>query len=205
MEDNLPSKKGRKPYEYHEEVGDIICEELAKGKSLTRIRKERPEVPSLALIYRWLENNVIFREKYTKARELQAHHYLDEILDIANNAVADIREAKHGPEINKPVILRAKLQIDTYKWVMGKLNGKYSDKQVVEHIGDSSGVNIHVDASRRESREEYEKRINSIETNTNGSSEPLVSNSEPALSTQAHAQITSSTEESTSEGESGEE
>ncbi len=70
---------------------------------------------------RWLNNeeNDGFRDQYARAREFQADALFDEILYFADNST---------PES----VQQACLQIDTLKWMAGKLRPKkYGDK--IEH------------------------------------------------------------------------
>jgi hypothetical protein len=91
------------------------------------------------MIYRWLENNPIFREQYARAREKQADHFLDEIRDIANDGRNDwevIESERTGQErivLNAESVQRSRLRVDTLKWCMSKLAPKkYGDKMEVD-------------------------------------------------------------------------
>ncbi len=110
------------PEGYGQDTADLICEMLADGKSLRAMCRDEG-MPSTSTVCKWLARNSEFAEQYTRARELQADALFDDCLAIADNehdkAARDAQERR--------------LQIDTRKWMAGKLKGKYSDK--VKHVG----------------------------------------------------------------------
>ncbi len=106
-----------------------ICQELMKGKTLTKISEEE-DMPSLPSIYSWLnpyhpQHHPEFLEAYKIAREVQAEVFADEIIDIS-----DIIDADDPNAIDDQVrIARAKLRTDNRKWMASKIYPKkYSDK-----------------------------------------------------------------------------
>jgi hypothetical protein len=116
--------RGR-PTSYTEEVADSLCEHIALGMSLRSFcaLDGSPRVPT---VYRWLQSNPEFRERYARAREDQAETHADEIVSIA-----DLAE-----DVNK-----ARLQIDARKWVAAKLKPKkYGETQKIEHTGADGGA-----------------------------------------------------------------
>lgn len=130
-----------RPSAYTPELAEIICARLAGGESLKSIGQEEA-MPSERSVYRWLANpeNVEFRQKYACARESQAEAFLEEIIEIADNATDDVQllgldnsESDDGRAVIKhSAIQRARLQVDTRKWAMSKLAAKkYGDKTVV--------------------------------------------------------------------------
>lgn len=112
------AKKTGRPSVYTDEIASRIFSELADGKSLRAIC-EPDDMPSRETVRRWLRDDEGFRGQYTRAREEQADHYADEIMEIADTATdANI----------------AKLRIDARKWVASKLKSKaYGDKITNEH------------------------------------------------------------------------
>ncbi len=99
-----------------------ICDKLAEGKSLRAICREMGK-PESSVRY-WLHKNADAFAQYAGARELQADVLFDECLALADNT----HEGFIGNDVNE-----RRLQIDTRKWMAGKLRGKYSDKLVVEN------------------------------------------------------------------------
>ena len=88
---------------------------IAKGRSVASVCSD-DDMPHRATIYEWLAQNRDFSDRYARASEQRADQYFDEMLDIADNALPE--------EVQK-----AKLQIDTRKWVLARMNPiKYGDR-----------------------------------------------------------------------------
>ena len=103
---------------YTSELADEICEEIAKGGALYLMCQEKENWPDESTIYRWIDANDDFREKYARARERQADRRNEEIIVIADTAT----------DANL-----ARLQIDARKWQASKLAPKkYGDRTQVD-------------------------------------------------------------------------
>lgn len=104
---------------------DTICERIAKGESLVAICLDA-KMPNYSTVTRWLakDEGGDDRTKYALAREAQADYMADVML----------AEARCGGEDD---VQRARLIVDTMKWVAAKLKPKrYGDKLDVKHSGD---------------------------------------------------------------------
>jgi len=115
------AKRGR-PTLYNDAVTNEICSRLSSGDSLITICKDK-HMPVIETVRTWLgqEDKQDFTVRYARARQEQADHYADEMLAIARDE----------PDVN-----RARLQIDTRKWIASKLKPKkYGDKITQEHTG----------------------------------------------------------------------
>src|SRR5258708_26895403 len=77
-----PAKMGR-PTKYNPDLATRFCEEIVRGASVNELCA-REEFPSDCTIYRWFHENEDFREKYLRARELQADFLADEVIPVAN-------------------------------------------------------------------------------------------------------------------------
>jgi hypothetical protein len=123
-----------RPSEYSQDIADEICERLIEGESLRSICL-KDEMPSKATVCRWLASNEAFRDQYAHAREFQADTLFDESLDIADERNNDLTQ----PDL----VQRARLRIDTRKWMAGKLRPKkYGEKVLNEHSGpDGAPIN----------------------------------------------------------------
>lgn len=111
------------PDGYSQDTADAICERLADGHSLRAICAE-DDMPSTSTVCKWLAKDSEFAEQYARARELQADALFDDCLNIADKGAKALEDAADR-----------RLQIDTRKWMAGKLKGKYSDKTKHEHSG----------------------------------------------------------------------
>ena len=126
---------------YTPELGRSICTRIAKGESVITITSE-DGMPCEATIYNWLQKHPDFLEEYTRARESQAEHYLDEIIQIADDCTDDVEKimTKEGEDhrIKQSAIARARLQVDTRKWAMSKLAPKkYGDRMALAGDADA--------------------------------------------------------------------
>lgn len=73
---------------------------------------------------RWLAEHEEFRDQYARAHEQQADRLLRKCLEIADNKAVDVVRSKdeNGKEVvrvDHENIQRARLRIDTRKWMLG--------------------------------------------------------------------------------------
>ena len=134
----LEPKRGR-PSEYTEAIADIICGRLALGESLRAICADA-DVPHIATVMRWIDKNAEFRERYARARELQAEYLIDEIIEIADTPKVGIKTVSKvtGIETTEAdMIEHRRLQVDARKWAAAKLYPKkYGEKTETTLKGD---------------------------------------------------------------------
>lgn len=118
------SNAGR-PTIYSEELIERICEQISNGKSLRAVCRAK-DMPSMSTVMVWLGENDKFSEQYRKATEQREDFHFEEMMEIADKVLPESAE-----------VAKAKLQIDTRKWVLSRMNPKkYGDKQQMEHSGD---------------------------------------------------------------------
>tara|TARA_R110000824_G_scaffold359628_2_gene547217 strand:+ start:380 stop:766 length:387 start_codon:yes stop_codon:yes gene_type:complete len=118
-----------KPMPYNEAVGDMICEQLAEGKSLVKILK-KPKMPSYSTVMKWLRLNDDFAQNYARAREDSADNDFDNVRDIGDQ----VRQGLLDPAA-------ARVAIDALKWTAGKMKPKkYGDKLDLDVKGSFSVV-----------------------------------------------------------------
>ena len=134
---------GRPPIEWTAELENSILNRIAHGESVRRICID-PQMPASSSIYEHLIESKAFAEQYARAREAQMEAMSDEILDIADDTSRDTKTIQRGDlEIeveNSEWINRCKLQVDTRKWLMGKLAPKkYGERITQEHTGADGG------------------------------------------------------------------
>jgi hypothetical protein len=111
---------------YDPAVAELICAEIAVGKSLYKIAMEHACVPSLQTVYHWTRVFPEFSLMYTRAREDQQSYYVDQLVAISDdNSI---------PSDQKRVM------VDTRKWLASKLNRTtYGDVNKTEHTGPGGG------------------------------------------------------------------
>ena len=94
---------------------------------------------------RWLAKHSEFREQYRAAREAQSEIHQEEILEISDNCTDDVQllmgdeEQTELGRINHSAIARAKLQIDTRKWIMSKMVPKKYGEKLQQMHSDPDG------------------------------------------------------------------
>ncbi len=106
-----------------------ICEAISSGKSV-RAACNDVEILNRSTFNRWLKEDEggELRDQYARAKQDHADAIFDECIDIADNHKSDVH--------------RARLMIDTRKWMAGKIKPKvYSDKLDLKVEGDIT-VNI---------------------------------------------------------------
>lgn len=130
---------------FSNDVFDTICERIAKGESLRKITLD-DDMPSATAVDKWLvkddtEGDGKLVVQYARARERQADHYVEEIVDIADETSHDKYVDEQGNErTNSEVVQRSRLRIDARKWVAGKMRPKkYGEKIIQEHTDTDGG------------------------------------------------------------------
>jgi hypothetical protein len=84
-------------------------------------------------VLRWLQDNSGFRDRYAQAREQLVDWYAEEILRIAFDDSGDLILNGDRPIAGHHVVQRARLKVDTVKWIMAKLHpGRYGDRPALE-------------------------------------------------------------------------
>jgi hypothetical protein len=129
-----------RPSDYSAEITATICERLGLGESLRQIC-EGADMPGKSTVMRWLHDHAEFRDQYARAREAQAEHWAEEIIQISDDGANDTYKDDDGHErTNNDVIARSRLRVDTRKWLMARMAPKkYGDKITQEHTGNDGG------------------------------------------------------------------
>jgi hypothetical protein len=122
-----PKKMGR-PSSYTFEVSEAICEQMAGGKGLRAICAQEG-MPDRHTVLKWLNERPEFVTRYAQAREALMDWYSEEIRRIAFDDSGDLIIDGDRVMSGHHVVQRARLKVDTVKWIMAKLHpGKYGDK-----------------------------------------------------------------------------
>jgi terminase small subunit-like protein len=132
----MKNKTGR-PSKLTLEIREEICLRIAEGESLRKILESDPKrFPTKKYVLKALETDKDFRTQYARAREYQADHYADEILEIADDGSRDYTKDSEGRlVVDHDHIQRARLRIEARKWTAAKLKPKkYGDR--ITHAGD---------------------------------------------------------------------
>src|SRR5215831_3625410 len=137
-----PGKPTGRPSSYSEAAANEICQRMTTGQGLLRICAD-DHMPDRATVYRWLEANDGFRDRYVRAREALMDFYAEQILVIAFDESGDIvvDQAPDGrlkTVANHAKVQRDRLKVDSLKWIASRLFPKrYGDK--MELLGQDGG------------------------------------------------------------------
>lgn len=134
----MQSKRGR-PTRYSAAIGQEICDAIASSsKGTKRLCEDNSHWPCQDTLFTWLKKYPEFSEQYAQAKICQIELLVDEILEISDDASQDQYVNELGVLVpNSPAINRARLKVDTRKWLASKLVPKvYGNKIDIE--GDNS-------------------------------------------------------------------
>lgn len=125
-----------KASKFSDEQAEAICDLLAEGWSLTEVCK-LPGMPSEAVVRLWILQDDGGKADgmaayYTRARQVQALGWADDLIEIADDARNDWMERNDpdnpGWQANHEHINRSKLRIDTRRFLLAKMLPKvYGD------------------------------------------------------------------------------
>lgn len=122
-----PTPKIGRPTALTDELADRLCEEIATGRSVTQICKEK-WAPDKTTFYRWCYRHEDFRHQYARAKNLAQEMAAEEIWEIASEATND-------------TVNVARLQVDTKKWIASKLLPKrYGEKSQLDHVSSDGSM-----------------------------------------------------------------
>jgi hypothetical protein len=115
-----------RPCTFNPITAERVCQRLAAGESLSRICDDE-DMPAKSTVTGWvLADHEGFAAQYARAREAQAEHYAEEIVQIADTE-GDSAKARN--------------RIDARKWTASKLLPKrYGDRVELEHSGSIQSV-----------------------------------------------------------------
>lgn len=121
-----------RPSSFSPDVAEEICTRMAEGKGLRQICALN-DMPERRTVLRWLESSSDFRHQYARAREALMDWYSEEILKIAFDDAGDVFIDGEKVVNDHARVQRARLKVDTLKWIMSKLAPRrYGDNPVEE-------------------------------------------------------------------------
>jgi hypothetical protein len=134
VDDEPPVKRrpGR-PCEYSGERTDYICADLAKGRSLHSILQE-PGQPDRTTIVDWLVKFPEFSAKYAHSKEVGYDAFAERMLARATDVPPELANSR-------------RLEVDTGKWLLGKMCRRYNDKvDIRQEISGPGGQSLALQA-----------------------------------------------------------
>lgn len=122
-----------RPSLYSEELAKNICALISSGESVKKISK-RDDMPSEFTIYKWIGEHPEFSKQYAHARAAQVERYAEDIEAIADNV-----------DVDSNAIAKARLQIDSRKWLLSKMiPKKYGEKIAIGGDEESPPISVAV-------------------------------------------------------------
>ena len=114
--------KGR-PTKYTSTLAEEICTVISSSSQGIKVLcQEHPHWPNKDTIFTWLRDNKDFSDQYARAKQVQIECVVDELLEIADDDSGDRVLGTDGQvHFNSQAIQRARLRIDTRKWLACKL------------------------------------------------------------------------------------
>lgn len=131
-------------------------------------------MPHHSTVIRWaVQDRDGFSHRYTQAREIQAHRWAEEILEIADNESKDWHVDEDGNlRVEREQVQRSKLRVDTRKWLLSKLLPEdFGKKQRIEHTGEGGGPVEYKDLSDDEIQKratDLKNRVAAFTSSENG-------------------------------------
>jgi hypothetical protein len=93
----------------------LVCDELAKGKSLRSICDTSDKLPHWVTVLQAVQRDEDLHEMYARARAIGAEVLADEMFDIANAPLTEKDRSMANAEVQ-----RRRVQIDTLKWIYAR-------------------------------------------------------------------------------------
>ena len=123
---------------------DILALIATTPKSLESICKSDERFPDARTVYRWIDASEELCQRYARAKQAQLQILADQLVDLADNdRICQKRTIK--PDGSEEIVIldqveRTRVQIDTRKWLLSKLDPKkYGERIQQEHTGADGG------------------------------------------------------------------
>lgn len=138
-----------RPTQYSFKLSEVICERITQGQSTAEVTRD-PAMPKWGTLAKWRREHEDFNRRYVIARQSCCELWVDEIIDIADDATNDYVariDAKGKTRIvfDRESFERSRLRVDSRKWTASKLlRHVYGDKSEVE-LRTPDGINVKVE------------------------------------------------------------
>lgn len=128
-----PARKPRIRPTYSPAIAEEICRRLAEGEGLRAICRDE-HMPTESTVRGWyVDDYQGFAAQYARARDIGLEVMAEETIEIADDSGLDVVMTENGPRPDGEAINRAKLRVDTRKWLLSKLAPKrYGDRLQVD-------------------------------------------------------------------------
>jgi hypothetical protein len=123
---------------------------LADGESLKSICRSEG-MPKSSTVIAWaLDTAHPFYDRYARARDIGYRHLAEELLEISDNSNGDLAQDEDGRKVvDHEHIARARLRVETRKWMLSKMLPKLYGEKVVSELTGPNGGPVQVDVNRQ--------------------------------------------------------
>jgi hypothetical protein len=94
----------------------LVCDELAKGKSLRSICDNNKAMPHWVTVLQSVQRDENLHEMYVRARAIGAEILADEMFDLARQPLDGVEKHMANAEVQ-----RRRVEIDTMKWCFARM------------------------------------------------------------------------------------
>lgn len=94
----------------------LVCDELAKGKSLRSICDSSDKMPHWVTVLQSVQRDENLHEMYVRARAIGAEILADEMFDLARQPLDGVEKHMANAEVQ-----RRRVEIDTMKWCFARM------------------------------------------------------------------------------------
>ena len=127
--------------EWSAAIDEILSAIATTPKSLKSICEDIESAPTAKTFWKWMETDEDLGERYARAKSAQLEVLADQLVDLADQDRVCEKVTIKADGSREVVILdqveRTRVQIDTRKWLLAKLNPKkYGEKAQLEHTGE---------------------------------------------------------------------
>lgn len=126
---------------YSKPVGDLVCERVATHVcGIKKLCSMYDDMPCCDTIFQWRLTHPEFGRQFAQAKMIQAELLAEDCLDICDEKDNDYKTDEKGRiKVDQEHINRARLRVDTRKWIATKLAPKiYGDSaNVMHHASDT--------------------------------------------------------------------
>jgi hypothetical protein len=148
--------------EWEPVIVEILSAIATTPKSLRSICDSIESAPTAKTFWAWMETDIGLRDRYTRAKDQQLEVLADQLVDLADTDRICEKVTIKADGSREVTILdqveRTKVQIDTRKWLLAKLNPKkYGDRLQQEHSGPGGGPLQIISTIPRPARSEDQK------------------------------------------------
>jgi hypothetical protein len=146
--------KGGRPSIYTPELAAEIFKRLCEPRSLRSVCDDE-DMPTRQTVLHWVVTDAKgkpwsgFSYHYAQARQVQAHIWAEEITDIADDSGFDAKVTENGIVVDGEAIQRARLRVDTRKWMLSKVLPKVYGDRVAHEVTGKDGGPMQVEVTRQ--------------------------------------------------------